>query len=57
MKVRKTEFQNEMRRKKKKRNEEFMSSISKGSNEQKGLINMFVIEASGKFKNGKLAEK
>lgn len=43
--------------KKKKRNEEFMSSISKGSNEQKGLINMFVIEASGKFKNGKLAEK
>lgn len=32
-----------------------MSSISKGSNEQKGLINMFVIEASGKYENGKLA--
>lgn len=34
-----------------------MSSISKGSNEQKGLINMFVIEASRKYENVKPAEK
>lgn len=33
-----------------------MSGISKGSNEQKGLINMFVIEAQ-EILNGKLAEK